>query len=933
MIVGKLMVVLGLDSTGFNTGLSSATGKTTAFAKATDKTFKAISKAAKIGLLAISAAFIKGTVDAAKFEKSLANVATMLDKKTLPMMEDFEKALLAMSEEFGESTSTLAKGLFDILSASIPAAKALDVLEVSAMAAQAGLTDTGVAADAITTLMNSFGDATKDAQFWSDILFATVKFGKTTFAELAPVIGNVAKMMEVAGGTGEEMAAMLAIMTRNGIQTRVAVTSLRGVVSALIKPSEELTEELGGMTVKADGFRAVMDKIGSLPATDLAKMFPNIRALTGVVVAAQDLGAEVLKIQDLMAEGSPTLAAFEIQTNTLAFTWNQFKKTLTATSVTIGNELLPTINAVLKDTITWLQENREEFASFARITLQGIKDILNFMFKFKEVLLGLGSAILGLMVIQKVTALMNAFGIATSLSLGPVSAIAFAIGGLIAVFFKLRSEMRKLKDDQELIDEAMKGNLQSTEDYNDAIVIQKARIQDIIATHMKINDAISSRSEVRGRDSALAEQAHKDRLKEARDDLAIIMGNADAKKERDEAEKKRAEEKAMAEQQAFFDEQKRISESLLSEENKASALRQLELERREALAEAEEEAERIAEEEKKRLEDLAKAREDQINSIKMSLFLLRETEKEHIERRTAELEELGFGYQDIIDVIKMEFPKAYEAAEIASVNYFNAEDRRIGNWQEKIEEAAESFKDKFIRVTKDVQVVFSQMYSAITGTTNQYFNNLFSKLDTEEARRKKDARDTIKDEDELAAALTAIDEDMAKKRYDLELKQFKVTKALNIAQALMNTAEAVSKALTLIWPLNLAIAALVGGLGAVQVGLIAGQEPPPSPFIRGGLIEKMINGGVFSGKPGIDTNTIAVTSGEFIMPPQQTLDNIDELESIRSGGGGKSLTINPMPLNIEIEGRSVFKGMVEFMTDESDRGTFRINPKVIGALT
>ncbi len=80
----KLTVLLGLDSKGFTTGINSATGKTTLFAKATDKTFKAIGKAAKIGMLAVAAAFVKGTVDAAKFEKALANVSTMLDKKQCP---------------------------------------------------------------------------------------------------------------------------------------------------------------------------------------------------------------------------------------------------------------------------------------------------------------------------------------------------------------------------------------------------------------------------------------------------------------------------------------------------------------------------------------------------------------------------------------------------------------------------------------------------------------------------------------------------------------------------------------------------------------------------------------------------------------------------------------------------------------------------------
>ncbi len=47
MIVGKLMVMLGLDKTGFDTGLNSATKKTTLFKKASDATFKAIQKVLK----------------------------------------------------------------------------------------------------------------------------------------------------------------------------------------------------------------------------------------------------------------------------------------------------------------------------------------------------------------------------------------------------------------------------------------------------------------------------------------------------------------------------------------------------------------------------------------------------------------------------------------------------------------------------------------------------------------------------------------------------------------------------------------------------------------------------------------------------------------------------------------------------------------------
>jgi len=957
MIVGKLMVVLGLDSTGFNTGINSATGKTTLFAKATDKTFKAIKKAAKIGMIAVSAAFIKGAIDAGKFEKALANVATMLDKTTMPIMKDFKKGILDMSEAYGESTDALAKGLYDILSASIPAAKALDVLEVSAQAAKAGLTDTGVAADAITTLMNSFNDATKDAGYYSDILFSTVKFGKTTFSELAPVIGNVAKMMEVAGGTAEDMAGMLAIMTRNGIKTRIAVTSLRGVVSALIKPSEALTKELGGMTVKADGFRAVMDKIGSLPATDLAEMFPNIRALSGVVVAAKDLGAEVEKINELMERGSPTRTAFAIQSDTLAFIWDKLKATLKATSITIGDELLPILKEIFTSMTSWLKDNREEFADFARTTLEGIKTIVNTIFNLKEVILGLGGAILGVMIIQKVTTLMKSFGIATSVSMGPVAAIAVAIGLLVGVFFKLRKELRDQREEEQLLNDAQKGRLGTIEEYNDAIEIQRNKISDLTEERAKATDetkimSLADAEYARAADIRLTKEIEDGKIR-----LSAIRDFALEKERAGRIERAEAEATAAIERQLYLDELQRISESEMAESEKAEKKRQLDFEEEQRLKDIADEKERIAERAVQVEADKAQRIINENLKLDEVLWQASASESDRIERRRGELEILGRSYEDITKILAIEFPKAaeegFKETSDNSDTFWNNMTGKPVAFTEAVTEAALTFEEKFTEAVTKVQEVFSLVFSSLTGTVNQYFANMFSKLENEEATKKKITSaerkrveklyaDELISEEEYQKQIDIIDAQeladekvIAQKRYDIELKQFKVTKALNIAEALMNTATAVTAALDLFFPLNLAIAALVGGLGAAQVGLIAGQTAPAAPaFIKGGVVDKMIAGGLFAGKPGIDTNNIAVTSGEYIMPPQQTIDNMDELESMRSGGGGgKNIVVTPMPLNIEMEGRNIFSGMVEFMTDESDLGSFRINPKVLGVTT
>ena len=905
MIVGKLTVLLGLDSKGFTTGINSATGKTTAFAAATDKTFKAISKAAKIGMLAVGAAFIKGAIDAAKFEKALANVSTMLDKTTIPIMKDFEKGILAMSEAYGESTDALAKGLYDILSASVPASQALDVLEVSAKAAKAGLTDTGVAADAITTLMNSFGDATKDANYYADIMFATVKFGKTTFGELAPVIGNVAKLMQVAGGTAEDMAGMLAIMTRNGIKTRVAVTSLRGVVNALIKPSAALTAELGGMTVKADGFRAVMDKVGSLSAVDLAELFPNVRALTGVVVAAKDLGDEVDKITSLMAEGSPMMAAFDKNMSTFAATWDRFKATLKATSITIGNELLPIFKTMFESMIGWFQDNREGFANFAKTTLGGIRKLVNIIIGLKEILLGAGAAVMSLMVLSKVTALIASFGIATSIALGPVALIAASVTLLIAGFFKLKKELKEEKEEQQLLNEAMEGGVSTSEEYDKALEIQVEKLHDIQNAHAGNIQRMERSGMVTKAQMDISQKSYDANTKNEQDKINLIVANRNKQAALDKELADQEKAKAEKERAEFIAEQNRITALNIAETEKAELLRRNEAEEKQRLEDFETEKEQAALDEAQRAQDKI----DDLAKFRMALFEASATKEELWEVEKERLEELGATQEEILAWYDEKFPEA-------------------------VTTATEAFTEKFTKATDDVKKVFSLLYSSLTGTTNQYFANMFSKLDKETATKKKNAKDTITDEDELAAALAEIDKEAAKKKYDLELKQFNTSKAMNIAQALMNTAEAISKALTLGPILGIVMAGIVGALGAVQIGLIASQAPPPAPFIRGGLTDKMISGGAVRGNPGIDTNNVALTNREYVMPPQQSMDNFDELEDMRAGGsGGKNITIMPAHVELIMDDRSVGTAVIEFMTEESDRGGFRINPKVLGALT
>lgn len=81
--------------------------------------------------------------------------------------------------------------------------------------------------------------------------------------------------------------------------------------------------------------------------------------------------------------------------------------------------------------------------------------------------------------------------------------------------------------------------------------------------------------------------------------------------------------------------------------------------------------------------------------------------------------------------------------------------------------------------------------------------------------------------------LQRLDEEAEAKKKELALKQFKAQKAANMLNIITNTAMAVMRAYSDAGPLaGTALAAIVGGIGAVQLGIVAAQQPPS--YAKGG---------------------------------------------------------------------------------------------------
>jgi len=135
-------------------------------------------------------------------------------------------------------------------------------------------------------------------------------------------------------------------------------------------------------------------------------------------------------------------------------------------------------------------------------------------------------------------------------------------------------------------------------------------------------------------------------------------------------------------------------------------------------------------------------------------------------------------------------------------------------------------------------------------TVGDIFGNMIAnKMIAVENSHKKEAdliANSAMTEEQKDAAMTKLNEETAKKKAKLLRKQAIADKAAAIASAIMNGALAVSKTLGQSGFLGIPLAAIVGGLAAVQVATIA-SAPIPA-FAQGGLVTGATMGLVGEGR-------------------------------------------------------------------------------------
>lgn len=321
---------------------------------------KGMKAAAAIGVAALAVGFSAAVSKAVEFDREMRNVNSIM-KLSEDEFRAVSARVLQLSTELPQSADVLARGLYDIASAGFQGADGLAVLEASATAAAAGLSETDVAAKAITAILNAYGMEASEASDVSDILFKTVETGVITFDQLAGTMGNIVGVASAAKIPIEEITAAQAAMTLSGIGAAEATTSLNRVVTSLLDPGDHLAGvirqlgyESGIQMLEVEGLYGAMELLrlhagGSVE--EMMALFPEIRAMRGAFALTAAEGQNYAKtFGEIAVEGEAvgaTQSALGEQLKSVSLQWDLFRSSVSAALITVGTRLLPGLLAVL----------------------------------------------------------------------------------------------------------------------------------------------------------------------------------------------------------------------------------------------------------------------------------------------------------------------------------------------------------------------------------------------------------------------------------------------------------------------------------------------------------------------------------------------------------------------------------------------------------
>jgi len=1005
-VIGKLFAIIGADTTQFDKKMAK-TGKRMS------KLGKNLTMKLTLPLLALAGAAVKAGAD---FEYAMTNAWAVTGEG-----EKALTAMTAKAREMGATTIFSARQAADAMyymaSAGWDSKKMADAIQPTLDLAAATQSDLAFATEAVISSMNQFQISTKDTGRVTNVFAAAIMNSQATLEKLKISMTFIGPLAHSLGYEIEETTATLMALYNAGYEASTAGTALRMALAKLTEGTGRTKEGLATLGLSlADvnpemmSMEEILQKLkdAGAGASDVIKIF-GVRS--GPAMAAL-LSQGARKIAEFEEKITDTNAAAEMAEKQIR-TFQGSIKLL----ISIINEACIQIFAVLGPIIKDLIDNkiRPAIEAFTKLTDKKKKMIM-VIAGLTAVIPPL------ILLIGKLVTVLGVMGLKMMALLGPIGMVVAGFIGLKLKIFEtgialdkfskknmenMREKLREMNkalgrvvgfdelkekalNSGEIIDKAWGkfcmrlqknfGNLAKT--WKQLLDGQIKGAEDLTSLYWTMikeeEERVKKREEFDARLAKLAERDKREAemKKEARITLKVaeeaytgtIGDQEDAIKRinsvlaagvtivKDESGEKRRQ----------YD----LSVAYITKLNETKEALERKIKAKKDELEAEEEYTSYLE---------SKGIKTIETKMKRVAELERILNKAHQEYKAGnlELKEYVRLIKEINDAIKdlretlgltplppmsMDLSGVIEALEGVDqqITYYGTK-----SWKQKVEEFAEDFQGAMGKVREytdliipEIDELFGLMYQKQMVRIENEEKKQTDALESWYEREKTKLETTITNEEELVAALEALDEEKARKkdalqhkmdkeRREVERKAAARAKAIALMEAIVYTASAVAEALPKIFK-----AVAVGVLGAAQIATI--MSTPLPALKKGGIVEKHMVAELAEERPEVVApleklvEIIKKAVIPIIPPPQIIIPQVATIPALASAGGlgrammaerggfagageagARRLQTIHLHQTIRIGEDTIKKKITKIVMDEGELGNLTLPAKVI----
>lgn len=316
-----------------------------------------------IAMLALAKNFVDTSI---QYRQQVALTLTQVDGyKT--SIEDLAALGRRVASDIPVPFEEVQKGLYDIFSSlDVNVAEAEVILRAFSKGAVAGQVDLQAAGRATIAILNAWGMSADDVGKVMDVQFQLVRKGVGTYEEFASTIGLSIPAAVRAGQTVENLAGMLAFLTRNGLSASSASVSAGRALETMAHPTVVKRMEDLGIAVRnskgefndiTDIVAQLSDKFSTMTAPERAEALTNLFKGAGNSIQARrfwDLALsnaeDFIGLTDDMHDAAGAMdAAYDIMFVQPQTQMQLFKNNLMVLKDNIGTHIIPMYERLLEE--------------------------------------------------------------------------------------------------------------------------------------------------------------------------------------------------------------------------------------------------------------------------------------------------------------------------------------------------------------------------------------------------------------------------------------------------------------------------------------------------------------------------------------------------------------------------------------------------------